>query len=393
MPAEVRDRVHGLARRANAKVGLTFTDSDGQNLDLLYPPDDDDNDSDFDPDDASSASSHSSDDSDAVSTSDASDDDGPDGPPIPDLPAPQHAEIAGVDNTINVPGKIPGVADNTPGVNEIAVATNTDTGAPEVDNADLETYVNELKSELDQQIADLDDDYEPTDDDNDNIRADNAREQASADVQSDSDNDPDADETPLPRIRRNRIPSYGHLKGCDSDGSLPTVARPEEFRSGRHEAHIILQNIVMAQYNLKQGIRKFGNPGKAAVMTELQQLYDQDVMILINKYYLTAAERKGALGYLMFLKEKRCGTIKGRGCADGRPHCDYMTKQKTSSPTVATEALMLTCVIDAIEERDVATCDTPGAFMQSDMKGKVAMKLEGIMAEVILQIDPKKYTK
>ena len=65
MPAEVRDRVHGLARRANAKVGLTFTDSDGRNLDLLYPPDDDDNDSDFDPDDASSASSHSSDDSDS----------------------------------------------------------------------------------------------------------------------------------------------------------------------------------------------------------------------------------------------------------------------------------------------------------------------------------------
>jgi hypothetical protein len=56
MPAEVRDRVHGLARYANAKVGLTFTNSDGQNLDLLYPPDDDDNDSDFDPDNASSAS-------------------------------------------------------------------------------------------------------------------------------------------------------------------------------------------------------------------------------------------------------------------------------------------------------------------------------------------------
>jgi hypothetical protein len=37
----------------------------------------------------------------------------------------------------------------------------------------------------------------------------------------------------------------------------------------------------------------------------------------------------------MFLKEKRCGTIKGRGCADGRPQRDYMTKDKTASPTVA----------------------------------------------------------
>jgi hypothetical protein len=70
-----------------------------------------------------------------------------------------------------------------------------------------------------------------------------------------------------------------------------------------------------------------------------------------------------------------------------------MTKEETSSPTVATEALMLSCVIDAIEGRDVATCDIPSAFMQSDMKGKVIMKLEGIMAEVILKIDPKKYSK
>jgi hypothetical protein len=70
-----------------------------------------------------------------------------------------------------------------------------------------------------------------------------------------------------------------------------------------------------------------------------------------------------------------------------------MTKEETTSPTVATEALILTCVIDAIEERDVATCDIPGAFMQSDMKGKVIMKLEGVMAEVILKIDTKKYQK
>ena len=64
-----------------------------------------------------------------------------------------------------------------------------------------------------------------------------------------------------------------------------------------------------------------------------------------------------------------------------------------SAPTVANEALILTCVIDAIEGRDVATCDIPGAFMQSDMKGKVVMKLEGVMAEAILKIDPKLYTK
>jgi hypothetical protein len=113
----------------------------------------------------------------------------------------------------------------------------------------------------------------------------------------------------------------------------------------------------------------------------------------VNEYNLTPAERKGALRCLMFLKEKRCGTIKGRGCADGRSQRAHMTKEETSSPIVATEALALTCVVDATENRDVATCDIPGAFMQSDMKGKVVMKLEGVMAEVILKIDPKQHTK
>jgi hypothetical protein len=154
-----------------------------------------------------------------------------------------------------------------------------------------------------------------------------------------------------------------------------------------------VQSIIFTQYNLKQGIQKFGDNGKAAVLVELQQLYDRSVMDPINKYDLTAEERKGALRYLMFLKEKRCGTIKGRGCADGRKQQDYMTKQETFSPTVATEALLLSCVINAVEERDVATCDIPGVFMQSDTKDKVMMKLEGVMAEVIIKIGPKKYTK
>jgi hypothetical protein len=154
---------------------------------------------------------------------------------------------------------------------------------------------------------------------------------------------------------------------------------------------MILQSIIMTQYNVKQGIRKFGEKGKEAVLTERQQLYDRDVMTPVNKYDLTPKERKGALRYLMFLKEKRCGTIKGRGCADGRPQRDHMTKEETSSPTVANEALMLTCVIDAIKGQNVATVDIPGAFMQSEMKGDVYMKLEGVMAEVIMKRDPKKY--
>ena len=72
--------------------------------------------------------------------------------------------------------------------------------------------------------------------------------------------------------------------------------------------------------------------------------------------------RKNALQYLIFLKQKRDGKIKGRGCANGRKKCAYMNKDKASVPTIATNALLLACLIDAIEGWDVATVDIPGAL-------------------------------
>jgi hypothetical protein len=95
----------------------------------------------------------------------------------------------------------------------------------------------------------------------------------------------------------------------------------------------------------------------------------------------------------MFIKEKRDGLLEACGRANGRSQRECVSKDETSSPTVATEALLLSCVIDAAEGRDVATCDIPGAFMQSDMKDKVIMKLEGVMTEVVLKIDPSKCSK
>jgi hypothetical protein len=57
---------------------------------------------------------------------------------------------------------------------------------------------------------------------------------------------------------------------------------------------VILQSVMMTQHNLKQGMKKFGNDGKAAAMAELQQLHDRDVMEPVGKHKLTPAERKGA---------------------------------------------------------------------------------------------------
>jgi hypothetical protein len=92
---------------------------------------------------------------------------------------------------------------------------------------------------------------------------------------------------------------------------------------------------------------------------------------------LTHEQKGRALSYLMFLKRKRCGKVKARGCADGCKQHVYTTKSSASLPTVATESVFLTSVIDALENREVAVLDVPGAFMQVDMKELVHMHLTG----------------
>jgi hypothetical protein len=56
----------------------------------------------------------------------------------------------------------------------------------------------------------------------------------------------------------------------------------------------------------------------------------------------------------MFLEQKQDGNIKGRTVAGGNKQQDYISKEDASSPTVATESVLLSCIIDAEEERDVA---------------------------------------
>ena len=63
----------------------------------------------------------------------------------------------------------------------------------------------------------------------------------------------------------------------------------------------------------------WGERGVNAIMQEMKQFHDRNVVNPLHPGDLTTEDKKKALGYLMFLKEKRNGDIKGRGCADGRP--------------------------------------------------------------------------
>jgi hypothetical protein len=54
---------------------------------------------------------------------------------------------------------------------------------------------------------------------------------------------------------------------------------------------------------------------------------------------------------------------------------------------------MLSATIDAMEERDVATVDIPGDFMQADIDEVVYVRFEGEIAEMLVRMDPKLYRK
>jgi hypothetical protein len=71
---------------------------------------------------------------------------------------------------------------------------------------------------------------------------------------------------------------------------------------------------------------------------------------------------------LLFLNEKRDGTIKSLFCANGSTQCDYMERDYVSSPTVSTESTMLTAVIEAEEVRNDATCYITNAFVQTEVE-------------------------
>ena len=145
------------------------------------------------------------------------------------------------------------------------------------------------------------------------------------------------------------------------------------------------------QMSLKTGLCTFGDDGMKAVEKEMRQLHDHKVMTPVHKRCLTPKQRKQALAYLMFLKRKRCGKIKGRGYADSRKQRAYSTKEESTTPMVSTEAVFLTTVIDAMEDRSVVVLDVLGAFMQAEIDELVHVHFTGAMVNMLLQIDHEMY--
>jgi hypothetical protein len=178
------------------------------------------------------------------------------------------------------------------------------------------------------------------------------------------------DDEPDPNIDQIMDEQYGPR----SDAYNLRPRKPSDYS----HLHAVLEETVLTQHSLRTGNKLFGSAGVDAVLKELQQLHDRKVVEPVQSSTLNRERKRKALTYLMFLKQKRCGKVKGRGCADGRKQREFLGKDETSSPTVSIETVMLTSIIDAQEGRDVATVDIPGAFMQVDMDDIVRTRFEGL---------------
>jgi hypothetical protein len=151
---------------------------------------------------------------------------------------------------------------------------------------------------------------------------------------------------------------------------------------------------IMTQLSMKAGMKRWGKEARDAVHSEMKQLHFRDTFQPVHYRDLDEQERKMLLESHMFLKQKRDGKIKARTVAGGNKQRDFISKEDSSSPTVATEAVLLTCIIDAEEGRDVAVIDIPNAFIQTRVKEKKDMaliKIRGLLVDVLLEIAPDVY--
>ena len=277
-------------------------------------------------------------------------------PPATDVPAPVPHANQGVEDNNHHPHANQGVKDNG---NNPGGESDDDLPADEEFDDDL-----------------------PADDDNNVNNNDNFNNET-----SDEHSDDESEIMSLP----NESDEFRNAEARGrAEAYAPDAPRPRRSTRSKDFTYALSDHAcnVTAQMSAKKGLAVFREQGAGALMKELNQVVVMGVMSGCDARTMSPEQKRKALRYLMFLKEKRCGRIKGRGCIDGRKQRLWKSKEDTTSPTVSIEALLLSCMIDAKEERDVATIDIPVAFMQALIDELVHVKFDGELIDLICQVDP-----
>ena len=126
--------------------------------------------------------------------------------------------------------------------------------------------------------------------------------------------------------------------------------------------------VIMAQLYLKEGMKHWKGKGQAEAKYEMKQLHFRDTFKTNHYIYLNEYQKKSILESHTIIKEKRDGTIKGITVAGVNKQMYFISKEDSSSPKVETEAVILPCIIDAEEKREVNIIDITNEFIQTRVK-------------------------
>ena len=152
--------------------------------------------------------------------------------------------------------------------------------------------------------------------------------------------------------------------------------------------------LVMTQLTLKAAIKTWGSQATTAAEAEMKQLHWQNSSKPVRWNKLTEKQKAAVLELHIFLTQKRTGKIKGSTIAGGNKKRNYIEKEDASSPTVAMESVILTVIIDVMEQRDTAIIDVPKVFIQTVVKDKskcVIIQIQGMLVDILVKITPEVY--
>ena len=110
----------------------------------------------------------------------------------------------------------------------------------------------------------------------------------------------------------------------------------------------------MQKMSLKAALKQWGSYAEKSGMKEVNQLHWRDTFAPKQYSELTNDEKSKVLENHIFIVKKHSGDTKARLVVGGNKQWDYLTKEDSSSPTVSTDSVLLTSIVNAAEKRVLA---------------------------------------
>ena len=91
----------------------------------------------------------------------------------------------------------------------------------------------------------------------------------------------------------------------------------------------------------------------------------------------------------MFITKKHDGNLKARKVAGGNKQHGFIDKEDASSPTLATESVLLFGTIDAMEIQEVCVVDISNDFVQihvDDKTDQTLVRIRGDLVSMLVKI-------